>query len=40
MSHEITIRSDGFAEATFARIPAWHQLAGHQGGAGQGPDLR
>lgn len=31
MSHEITIRSDGFAEATFARIPAWHQLAGHQG---------
>lgn len=26
MSHEITIRTDGFAEAAFARTPAWHNL--------------
>ena len=31
MSHEITVRADGFAEATYARTPAWHRLAGHQG---------
>ena len=24
MSHEITIRADGFAEAVFARTPGWH----------------
>ena len=28
MSHQITIREDGFAEAVYARTPAWHQL-GH-----------
>ena len=26
MSHEITIREDGFAEAVFARTPGWHLL--------------
>jgi phage/plasmid-like protein (TIGR03299 family) len=26
MSHEITIRADGFAEAAFAKTPAWHGL--------------
>ena len=24
MSHEITVRADGFAEAVYARTPAWH----------------
>ena len=28
MSHEITVREDGFAEAVYARTPAWHRL-GH-----------
>ena len=28
MAHEITVREDGFAEAVYARTPAWHGL-GH-----------
>ena len=28
MSHEITVREDGFAEAIYSRTPAWH-LLGH-----------
>lgn len=28
MSHEITVREDGVAEAAFALQPAWHGLGG------------